>query len=98
MQEENQKRNMRIDIKKAYKDLKRINKHEEYLWDRIWELRCEITNYTLIHGPKSIIKTREDRLKHWDNLVHKAQLIQKYSQKLRKYDTIRWNETIPEPV
>ncbi len=89
---------MKIDIKKAYKDLKRISKHEEYLWNRIYELRCDITNYTLLNGPKSIIQRREDRLNHWDTLIHKAQLIQKYSQKLRKYDTIRWNETVPEPV
>ena len=89
---------MQAKAKKLYKDLRRIDIHKDYLWKRIYELRCEITNYTLLNGPKSIIQRREDRLNHWDTLIHKAQLIQKYSQKLRKYDTIRWNETVPEPV
>tara|TARA_R100001163_G_C5033326_1_gene173019 strand:+ start:553 stop:822 length:270 start_codon:yes stop_codon:yes gene_type:complete len=89
---------MKINIKKVYNDLTRVNKHCDYLWNRIWELRCEITNYTLLNGPKSIIQRREDRLNHWDTLIHKSQLIQKYSQKLRKFDTIRWNEYVPETV
>ena len=52
----------------------------------------------MLHAAKSLIQRREDKLDHWEKLMHKASLIQKYSQKLRKYDTVRWNETVPEPV
>ena len=33
--------------KKYTKDLRRIDRHKDYLWKRIYELRCEITDYVL---------------------------------------------------
>ena len=35
---------------------------------------------------------------YWAALKVKANLVRKYSHKLRQFDTIRWNETVPERI
>ena len=77
-------------IKSYYDQLIRIDKHKNYLWERIYKLRGEITDYVLInHNTRDVDK-------HWKALKVKAKLIQKYSLKLREYDSIRMNEDFKE--
>ena len=79
-------------IKSYYDRLKKIDKHKNYLWERIYALRCEITDYVLVNHKMP------DANKHWKALKFKAKLIKKYSRRLRKLDTIRWNEAVPERI
>jgi hypothetical protein len=79
-------------IKSYYDRLKKIDKHKNYLWERIYALRCEITDYVLVNHKMP------DANKHWKALRFKANLIQKYSRRLREFDTIRWNEAVPESI
>ena len=79
-------------IKNYYDQLIQIDRHKDYLWDRIYNLRSEITNYVLINH------NMPDANKHWKALKFKAKLIKKYSRRLRKLDTIRWNEAVPERI
>ena len=77
-------------IKNYYDQLIRIDRHKDYLWDRIYNLRGEITDYVIInHNQRNIDK-------HWKALKVKAKLIQKYSLKLREYDSVRINEDFKE--
>ena len=56
----------------------RKNGHRDYLWNSIYELRKDITNYVLK------CKAKNKRIK-LDKLNHKAELIMKYSEKLKKF-------------
>tara|TARA_R100000781_G_C4044516_1_gene115235 strand:+ start:283 stop:489 length:207 start_codon:yes stop_codon:yes gene_type:complete len=56
----------------------RKNVHKDYLWDSIWELRKDIANYVLICKAKN-------RHIETEKLDHKAELIIKYSAKLKKF-------------
>tara|TARA_R110000751_G_scaffold35534_1_gene87257 strand:- start:233 stop:496 length:264 start_codon:yes stop_codon:yes gene_type:complete len=87
---------MKINPKKYFKELKRIDSHKDYLWNRIWDLRQEITRYVLININNDTYHM--DKVNHWEALRFKAKLIKKYSQKLRRFDTIRWNEDVPERI
>ena len=40
---------MQTKTKKFFRELKRIDTHKDYLWKRIYELRCEITDFVLIN-------------------------------------------------
>jgi hypothetical protein len=77
-------------IKNYYDQLIRIDRHKNYLWDRIYNLRGEITDYVLVNH------NRRNVDKHWKALKVKAKLIQKYSLKLREYDSVRINEDFKE--
>ena len=83
--------------KSYYDKLRRIDKHKDYLWKTIYDLRHQITDYVL----KNTINNEAlpyKPLTHWKALKLKAHLIRKYSLKLREFDTIRWNEDISERV
>jgi hypothetical protein len=56
----------------------RKNGHRDYLWNSIYELRKDITNYVLK------CKAKNKRIK-LHKLDHKAELIIKYSEKLKKF-------------
>ena len=86
---------MQAKAKKLYKDLRRIDIHKDYLWKRIYELRCEITDFVLIN---TMSDSEYRPATYWKALKVKANLVKKYSQKLRKFDTVRWNETVPERI
>ncbi len=86
---------MKINPKKYFKELKRIDNHKDYLWKRIYELRCEITDFVLIN---TMSDSEYRPATYWKALKVKAKLIKKYSQKLRRFDTIRWNEDVPERI
>tara|TARA_R100001463_G_scaffold38580_1_gene82547 strand:+ start:285 stop:545 length:261 start_codon:yes stop_codon:yes gene_type:complete len=58
----------------------RKKSHKDYLWDSIYDLRTDITDYVLTCKAKD----REINLK---KLNHKANLIIKYSDKLKKFET-----------
>tara|TARA_Y100001970_G_scaffold82790_1_gene104805 strand:+ start:262 stop:483 length:222 start_codon:yes stop_codon:yes gene_type:complete len=58
----------------------RKKSHKNYLWDSIYDLRRDITNYVL----KCRAKDKKINVK---KLNHKAELIIKYSDKLRKFET-----------
>ena len=84
-------------IKSYYDKLRRIDKHKDYLWKTIYDLRNQITDYVL----KNTINNEALPYKPatcWKALKFKANLIRKYSLKLRKFDTIRWNEDVSERV
>jgi hypothetical protein len=52
--------------------------HKDYLWESIYQLRLDITNYVL----KCKVKNKDIKIK---KLEHKAELIHKYSKKLKKF-------------
>lgn len=54
--------------------------HKEYLWESIYSLRRDITDYVL----KCKAKDKTINIKKLD---HKAELIIKYSDKLKKFQT-----------
>ena len=86
---------MQTKTKKFFRELKRIDTHKDYLWKRIYDLRGEITDYVLVNT----IDNKENKpVTHWKALKVKANSIRKYSQKLRKFDTVRWNEDVPERI
>ena len=86
---------MQTKAKKLYKDLRRIDSHKDYLWKRIYDLRCEITDFVLIN---TMSDSEYRPATYWKALKIKANLIRKYSSKLRKFDTVRWNETFKEYI
>ena len=88
---------MQAKAKKLYKDLTRIDKHKDYLWKRIYELRCEITDFVLTNTINDQALPYRPAT-YWEALKVKANLVRKYSHKLRQFDTIRWNETVPERI
>ena len=83
--------------RKLYKDLRRIDSHKDYLWKRIYELRCEITDFVLTNTINDQALPYRPAT-YWKALKVKANLVRKYSHKLRQFDTIRWNETVPERI
>ena len=58
----------------------RKKSHKNYLWDSIYDLRTDITNYVLS------CKAKDNKI-NLKTLDHKAELIIKYSDKLRKFET-----------
>ena len=58
----------------------RKKSHKDYLWDSIYGLRRDIANYVLTCKAK-------DKKINVKKLNHKADLIIKYSDKLRKFET-----------
>jgi len=58
----------------------RKKSHKDYLWDSIYNLRGDIINYVLT------CKAQDKRI-NVKKLDHKAELIIKYSDKLRKFKT-----------
>ena len=58
----------------------RKKSHKDYLWNSIYNLRGDITNYVLTCKA-------EDKRINVKKLDHKAELIIKYSDKLRKFET-----------
>tara|TARA_R100001480_G_scaffold154326_1_gene159249 strand:+ start:1873 stop:2133 length:261 start_codon:yes stop_codon:yes gene_type:complete len=75
---------LNVKLKKMF-TLKNIPKarkksHKDYLWDTIYDLRKDIANYVL----KCRAKDKKINVK---KLNHKAELIIKYSDKLRKFQT-----------
>ena len=58
----------------------RKKSHKDYLWDSIYDLRRDITNYVLICKVK-------DKKINVKKLNHKAELIIKYSDKLKRFQT-----------
>jgi len=75
---------LNVKLKKMFgiKNMPKARKksHKDYLWDSIYDLRTDITNYVLTCKAKD----REINVKKLD---HKANLIIKYSDKLRKFET-----------
>jgi len=75
---------LNVKLKKMFgiKNMPKARKksHKDYLWDSIYDLRTDITNYVLTCKAKD----REINVKKLD---HKADLIIKYSDKLRKFET-----------
>ena len=53
-------------IKNYYDQLIRIDRHKNYLWDRIYNLRGEITDYVLVNHNRRNVE------KHWKALKVKA--------------------------
>tara|TARA_A100001388_G_scaffold277386_1_gene268309 strand:- start:450 stop:674 length:225 start_codon:yes stop_codon:yes gene_type:complete len=62
--------------------------HREYLWKSIYQLRLDITNYVLKNVSNNTNMFGMDQLYHWDNVKRKAELIQKYSKKLKKFEKL----------
>ena len=58
----------------------RKKSHKDYLWDSIYSLRRGITNYVLTCKAK-------DKKINVKKLNHKADLIIKYSNKLKTFET-----------
>jgi len=86
---------LKTKLKNYYDRLVRIDRHKDYLWKRIYELRCEITDYVLINTMNNQALPYRPAT-YWKALKIKANLVRKYSHKLRKFDTIRWNEDFSE--
>ena len=84
-------------IKSYYDKLRRIDKHKDYLWRTIYDLRTQITDYVLKHTMDNQALPYKPAT-CWKALKLKAHLIRKYSLKLREFDTIRWNEDISERI
>ena len=80
-------------IKSYYDQLLRIDRHKDYLWKRIYELRCEITDFVLIN---TMSDSEYRPATYWKALKFKAKLTRKYSLKLREYDSVRINEDFKE--
>jgi len=75
-------KNVKLKQMFTIKNIPRARKksHKDYLWDSIYDLRKDITNYVLT------CRAKEKKI-NVKKLNHKAELIIKYSDKLRKFET-----------
>jgi len=75
-------RNVKLKKMFGIKNIPRARKksHKDYLWDSIYSLRRDITNYVLTCKAK-------DKKINVKKLNHKADLIIKYSNKLKTFET-----------